>query len=524
MNVTRQNDKIHKMKNLKSTLAVIACLVISFSATAKTYDIKQLGANHKGEKSCTELINKTIQKASAKGGGTIYFPAGTYKTGAIEMADNITLYLEAGATLSFTTDFDEYIPFKKVRWEGIFMNTFKPLIYGDSIKNVAIKGEGVLEGNGEAWWEAVKNEQHKIWRDGSLGELNKYQQMWGNQNIGLQVDAYYAKSMEHLFFRPPFLQFLESQNIQITGVTFRNSPFWTINPVGCENLLIDGIVIDNPDDGWNTDGINPSSCKNVRISNCKISVGDDCVTIKSGRDGNGRDYGKPCENITISNCIMLAGHGGVVIGSEMSGGVKNITITGCVFDGTDAGIRLKSSRGRGGVVENIRVDNIIMRNIQKTAFIFNLYYDKDATPERFSERTPTFRNIHISNVTGVDVNAAGDLHGIEEMPITNVSLSNIQMESKTGFKATLGTGIEFHNVDISTEMGASIMVKNCNTVVLDDVRSKAPHDGVNVIEVSDSKNVFLNNAFPRVSTPNYIELDETQFVKGGNNCFVNLKE
>ncbi|MFV0364952.1 MAG: glycoside hydrolase family 28 protein [Mangrovibacterium sp.] len=512
------------MRSIKSLVLFFAFVVLTFSAHAKTYDMKRLGANNKGTKSCTALINKTIQKASEKGGGTIYFPAGTYLTGAIEMADNITLYLEAGATLSFTTDFDEYLPFKKVRWEGIFMSTFKPLIYGDSLKNVAIKGEGVLEGNGEAWWEAVKQEQYKIWREGSLGELNKYQKMWGDQNIGLQVDAYYGKSMEHLFFRPPFLQFLESENIQIKGVTFRNSPFWTINPVGCENLLIDGITIDNPDDGWNTDGINPSSCKNVRIANCKISVGDDCVTIKSGRDGNGRDYGKACENITISNCIMLAGHGGVVIGSEMSGGVKNVTITGCVFDGTDAGIRLKSSRGRGGVVENIRVDNIIMRNIQKKAFIFNLYYDKDQTPERLSVRTPSFRNIHISNVTGVDVNVAGYLHGIEEMPVSNVSLSNIQMEAKRGFHCELGTDIEFHNVDIATEIGPSLVVKNCKTVVLDDVRTKEPHDGSSVIEVSDSENVFLNNAFPRVITPKYIKLDDKQFVKGGNNCLVNVKE
>ncbi len=511
------------MRKFKVLFVFLSFIMLTFTVNAKTYNMQKLGANSKGKKLCTELINKTIQKASKKGGGTIYFPSGTYLTGAIEMANNITLHLEAGATLSFTTDFNEYLPFKKVRWEGIFMHTFKPLIYGDSLKNVTIKGEGVLNGNGEAWWNEVKEQQYKIWREGSLGELNKYQKMWGEQNIGLKVDAYYGKSLEHMFFRPPFLQFTESENIKITGVTFKDSPFWTINPVGCEALLIDGITIDNPDEGWNTDGINPSSCKNVRISNCKISVGDDCVTIKSGRDGDGRDYGKACENITINNCIMLAGHGGVVIGSEMSGGVKNITITGCVFDGTDAGIRLKSSRGRGGVVENIRVDNIIMRNIQKTAFIFNLYYDKDQIPERVSERTPIFRNIHINNVTGVDINSAGNLHGIEEMPVANVSLSNIQMEAKTGFHVELGSDIEFHNVDIATQEGASLIVKNCKTVVLDDVRSKKPHEGSFVIEVSNSENVFLNNAFPRVQTNKYIETDEKQFVEGGNNSLVNVK-
>ncbi|MFV0521688.1 MAG: glycoside hydrolase family 28 protein [Mangrovibacterium sp.] len=508
------------MRRVKSLFMLVVFTVLATTVNAKMYNMKNLGANAKGNKLCTKLINKTIQKASERGGGTIYFPAGTYVTGAIEMADNITLYLEAGAVLSFTTDFEEYLPFKKVRWEGIFMNTFKPLIYGDSLKNVAIKGEGVLEGNGKVWWDTVKQEQYKIWREGSIGEPNKYQKMWGDQNIGLKVDAYYGKSLQHRFFRPPFVQFLASENIQITGVTFKDSPFWTINPVGCENLLIDGITINNPDDGWNTDGINPSSCKDVRISNCKISVGDDCVTIKSGRDGDGRAYGKPCENITISNCIMLAGHGGVVIGSEMSGGVKNITITGCVFDGTDAGIRLKSSRGRGGVVENIRINNIIMRNIQKIAFIFNLYYDKDQTPEQVSERTPIFRNIHIDNVTGVDVNVAGKLHGIEEMPVSNISLSNIQMEAKTGFHAELGNDIEFHNVDIATEKGASLTVRNCKRVVLDDVRSKNPHQDSYVIEVEDTENVFLWNNYPRVATPRYIKGDSSQFTVG-NTTIVN---
>ncbi len=500
------------MNYLRKYAPFLFLLFIASMASAKNYNIKELGADTTGKEICTQLINNTISEASNKGGGTIYFPAGTYNTGAIEMKSNITLHLEAGATLSFTTDFDEYLPFRRIRWEGTFMNTFKPLIYGDNLENIAIKGEGVLEGNGEAWWDAVKQEQYKIWGKGSIGEPNKYQKMWKEQNEDIEVEPYYTKSLEHNFFRPPFLQFFESKNIQITGVTFNNSPFWTLNPVGCENILIDGIVINNPDDGWNTDGINPSSCKNVLISNCRVSVGDDCITIKSGRDKDGRNYGKACENITISNCIMLAGHGGVVIGSEMSGGVNNVTITGCIFDGTDAGIRLKSSRGRGGIVENIRVDNIIMRNIQKTAFIFNLFYDKEQEAEEFSERTPIFRNIHISNVTAVDINQAGKLHGIEEMPIQNISLSNIQMEAKTGFDCKVGVGIEFHNVDIATQEGSSFIIKDCSGVVLNDVRSKSPHNDSYVVEVEDCNNVFRLNNYPRVHTPKYMKGNKKQFV------------
>lgn len=170
----------------------------------------------------------------------------------------------------------------------------------------------------------------------------------------------------------------------------------------------------------------------MRISDCFISVGDDCITIKSGRDADGRKYGKPCQNLTITNCIMLSGHGGVVIGSEMSGGVKRVAISNCVFDGTDAGIRLKASRGRGGVVEDIRVDNIVMKNIGRNAFIFDLFYDKLSKPEPVSERTPVFRNIHLSNITGSDVKQIGYIKGIEEMPINELSFSNINMEAEKG--------------------------------------------------------------------------------------------
>ena len=177
-------------------------------------------------------------------------------------------------------------------------------------------------------------------------------------------------------------------------MTFQNSPFWTINPEFCDNVTISGITIFNPHSP-NTDGINPSSCKNVHISNCHISVGDDCITIKSGRDEDGRKYGRPTENVTITNCTMLSGHGGVVIGSEMSGGIKKITISNCVFDGTDRGIRIKSARGRGGIVEDIRVDNVVMNTIKEEAFIMDLFYDKSNAVEPVSERTPIFRNIHI---------------------------------------------------------------------------------------------------------------------------------
>ena len=216
---------------------------------------------------------------------------------------------------------------------------------------------------------------------------------------------------------------LYCKNIRIEGIKSRNSHLWTINPQFGDNVAVRGVTLINPKSP-NTDGINPESCRNVHISDCHISVGDDCITIKSGRDAQARNIGVPCENITITNCTMMSGHGGVVIGSDMSGGVKRVTISNCVFDGTDRGIRLKSTRGRGGVVEDIRISNIVMNNISKEALVFNLKYSK-MPQEAFSERTPVFRNVFVSGVSVRDVNTPIKVVGLEEAPITDIVLRDI---------------------------------------------------------------------------------------------------
>lgn len=503
---------------MKKLLVILAFLSLALASNAAIYDIAKLGAHTNGEKKCTEIISKAIEKATNDGGGTIYFPAGTYLTGPIELKSNITVHLEAGALIQFTNDFDDYLPYVKVRYEGIFMQTFKPLFYAVDAENIAITGEGTIDGNGKTWWTSIMNVMIDVRKNGKVSEPNKYQQMWVDQNPDL-VDSKYGKNQ---FFRPPFIQFLECKNVAIKDITIKNSPFWTVNPVGCDDVLISGITIENPDDGYNTDGVNPSSCSNVRISDCFISVGDDCITIKSGRDEYGRDYGKPCENITVTNCVMLAGHGGVVIGSEMSGGVKNVTISNCVFDGTDNGIRLKSARGRGGVVENIQVSNIVMRDIKKIGFIFNLFYDRGTSVEPVTERTPVFRNIHISDVTGVNMKQAGALTGIEEMPVEEISLSNVRMKADKGFIAQTGKNLYFSNVDISTKEGPSFAFTDCHGVILNDIRSGAPLAETPVLSVENSSSVFINNCIPMVSTDVFSTIKESK-VEWGSNNFKNVK-
>ncbi len=399
-----------------------------FYLSAALIDMKKAGANASGKKLITALINKTIDKLNANGGGTLFFPAGTYLTGSIKMKSNITLHLEAGATLLFSDNFDDYLPYVEMRYEGVMMKSFTPLIYAVDAENITIKGEGTLEGQGKKWWDELFKVMIDL-KDNGVRDVNKYQKMWDEANdvngLYAETNEDYIGTLQRRFFRPPFIQTLRCKNIKIEGITIQNSPFWTVNPQFSENIKISGITINNPKSP-NTDGINPESCKNVHISDCHISVGDDCITIKSGRDLQGRRLGVPCENITITNCTMLSGHGGVVIGSEMSGSVRNITISNCVFDGTDRGIRLKSTRGRGGVVENIRVNNIVMRNIQREAIILDLKYSK-MPEEPVSDRTPIFRNVHISNLTGVDVRIPIYIRGLEESPITDITISNIDI-------------------------------------------------------------------------------------------------
>lgn len=414
---------------LKHFLSVIMLLAVTTTALAERVDMKQAGAVTDGTTVNTRLINSTIERLAGEGGGTLFFPAGRYLTGPIRLKSNITLELEAGATLLFSTNFDDYLPFVEVRHEGVMMKSFCPLIYATDAENITIKGEGTLDGQGKAWWDEFFKVLIDL-RDNGKRDVNKYQPLFEKENdvkkIASETNEDWHGTLDRRFFRPPFIQPIRCKNVRIEGVKIINSPFWTVNPEFCDNVTVDGVTIHNVDSP-NTDGINPESCRNVHISNCHISVGDDCITIKSGRDLQARNIGAACENITVTNCTMLSGHGGVVIGSEMSGGVRRVTITNCVFEGTDRGIRLKSTRGRGGIVEDIRISNIVMKDIKKEALTFNLKYSR-MPQEPKSERTPVFRNIHISGVTVVDVNVPIQIVGLEEAPISDIVLRDIQIK------------------------------------------------------------------------------------------------
>lgn len=421
------------------------------------FNITDFGAVPDGKTLCTEAFKQAVKKCEEAGGGTIYVPAGKFLTGAIQLASNTNLHIDAGAVVLFSQDPEDY-PIVHSRWEGEEGDVYSPLIYGENIENVSITGFGTLDGQGERWW--------RMHLDNKL----KYP-------------------------RPRFICFQQSERVLIEGVKIINSPAWTINPIRCNNVVVDGITIKNPADSPNTDGINPDSCRNVRISNCYISVGDDCIAIKSGVE-----YGKyriPCENITITNCTMLDGHGGVVIGSEMSGSIRYITISNCVFDGTDRGIRIKSRRGRGGAVEDIRVNNVIMKKVM-CPLVMNLYYFcgkggkddivKDKNPKPVNEGTPAFRRIHLSNVTARDAGAcAGFFYGLPEMPIEDISFHNVYVHMAEDAKPDIPAMMDdlepmkkqgiflsnvknaiFNNVKITNHEGKAFTIENCEDIKIID--------------------------------------------------------
>jgi polygalacturonase len=484
-----------------------AILAAFFVKGQEFYNVLKFGAKNDSSALATKAIAAAIAAASKKGGGTIFFPAGKYLTGPIHLKSNITIFIDAGAELHFSDNFDHYLPMVQSRWEGTDVVNFSPLFYAYKAENIAITGRGLINGHGKKWWDFSEGYNEKNPRSKWQLEFDRL-----NKDI-LRPDL--PGWVERGFLRPPFIQPMYCKNVLIEGITIINSPFWTVNPEFCENVTITKVTINNPRSP-NTDGINPESCKYVHISDCHISVGDDCITIKSGKDRSGRKMATPAENYTITNCTMLSGHGGVVIGSEMSGDVKKITISNCVFDGTDRGIRIKTARGRGGIVEEIRVTNIIMKNIRDQAIVMDMQYAK-TNPEPVSERTPRFRNIHFSNITA-QTKQAVFLNGLAEMPIEDVSFYDVQFDAETGIVIKEAKNIALHQVRVTTKQGHAINAENVEDLEIDGLKT-LHHSDFPLISLTNIKNALVHNCWPTGKTAIFLAVKgkETKDIKVINN-------
>jgi polygalacturonase len=404
---------------------------------AAVFDIRDFGAIADGKSKATSAIRQAIAQASSRGGGTVLVPPGHWLTGPIHLASNINLHVSEGAVLAFSQEFADYLPPVLTRWEGLELYNYSPLIYARDCENVAITGQGKLDGRGQAWWPWKTTQREAAAR---LYEMASH---------GVPTAERVLASEGGL--RPSFVQTVGCKNVLIEGVTLSNGPFWTIHPVYSENVIVRRVRVETT--GPNNDGCDPDSSRNVLIEDSFFSTGDDCVVIKSGLNEDGWRVGKPSENIVVRRLHGEHGHGGVVIGSEMSGGVRNVWVTDSEFFGTDRGLRIKSMRGRGGVIENVYYDHVRHRDIRMMVVELTSFYasstlkPKTATP-------PTIRNIHVSNVSARGAKQAIDIVGLPELPVSDVSFENVDIVADQGLRCVDCRNVTFKNTRLRSPSGA----------------------------------------------------------------------
>jgi polygalacturonase len=357
------------------------------------FDPRSFGARADGAGADGPAIQAAIDAAGARGGGRVVLDGGVFLSGALVMRQGVELRVERGAVLRASEDPRDF-PLVAARWEGSTRSVHASLISGSGLRGLALGGGGTIDGRGGPWWSSF--------REGRL-----------------------------LAPRPRLISFEDCEDLLIEDLRLVDSPSWTVNPVRCRGVVIRGLRIRNPADSPNTDGINPDSCRTVLIEGCQISVGDDCITLKSGSEAEAPELKGPCRDIVVANYLLEAGHGGIVVGSEMSGGVSNLLVSNCVFRGTDRGIRIKSRRGRGGIIEDLRFSNLVMEDVA-CPLAMNLRYhcgakgdpvvaDRSARP--LGPGTPRVRRVSIDGLSAKGATtAAAWIEGLAEAPIEDLRL------------------------------------------------------------------------------------------------------
>lgn len=463
-----------------------------------SFYITKYGAKADGITLNTNSINSAINDCSKKGGGVVIITAGFWLTGPIELKSNVNLHLQKNALLQFTDDFNQY---KLVagNWEGLSQMRNQSPLSATNANNIAITGFGIIDGNGDAWRMVKKDKLTETqWKKliSSGGVLSEDKKTWypseksfkGSKlknpgEITADKSDEFYKSVKD-FLRPNLLVFTKCRQILLEGVTFQNSPAWCLHPLMCEDLTVRNVYVKNPWYAQNGDGIDVESCKNVLIENSTFDVGDDGICIKSGRDEAGRKRGMPTENLIARNCTVYHAHGGFVIGSEMSGGARNLVVENCTFIGTDIGLRFKTTRGRGGVVENIFINNISMKDIVGEAILFDMYYaaqdpiplagEKREPPKvetlPVTEATPQFKNFYIKNIVCNGAEKAIFVRGLPEMSVKNVVMENMIIQANKGLDMTEGADIVLKNVNLITKDINPVMnIHNSRNITLNKI-------------------------------------------------------
>lgn len=477
--------------------------------------ITEYGAIGDGLTKNSEAFKEAIKQVNAKGGGKVIVPRGVWLTGPITLLSHVNLHLEDGALIIFSKDKDDY-PLVETSFEGL--NTVRCLspINAYQVENIAITGKGTIDGSGEVWRAVKKGKMTEgQWNDlVKSGGIVEGSNWYPSQSF---LDGYKASSSFNVpdvtdrqelekmkdFLRPVMVSIRESKRVLLDGPTFQNSPAWNIHPLMSEDVIIRNLSVRNPWYSQNGDGLDLESCKNVLIYNNTFDVGDDAICIKSGKDKDGRDRAFPTENVIIKNNIVYHGHGGVTVGSEMSSGVKNVHVSECTFMGTDIGLRFKSTRGRGGVVENIWISDIDMIGIPTEAIGFNMFYtgnspiieeDQSADDEKrqenlvpVTEETPIFRNISMKNITVTDSETAAFFMGLPEMKLENVRLENAVLNAKKGITAIDAEGLQLINVVVSGTEEVPLTVYNSQNVQIQGFKfEENGKPGLRVLGTSDN--------------------------------------
>ena len=468
----------------------------------------------------TNAFAKAMDALAAKGGGRLIVPKGIWFTGPIVFRSNINMHLEKGAVILFSPDFNLY-PIVETIFEGLDTRRCQSPISGRNLVNVAITGQGSINGYGEAWRPLKKNKvTASQWKKMiGAGGVVKNNDTWypsessfkGSQISDMNVPRQNLTEQEWLeikdFLRPVMVSFIECKNVYLQGVLFENSPSWNLHPLMCENVILDGLFVRNPGYSQNGDGLDLESCRNSIIVNCTFDVGDDGICIKSGKDEPGRRRARPTENVIVDNCKVFQGHGGFVVGSEMSGGVRNISVKNCQFLGTDVGLRFKSTRGRGGVVENIYISDIYMFNIETESFLFDLYYggksavetleDGDVTPTEekllpVTEETPVFRNIFVKNLVSRNARRAMLFNGLPEMKINNIQIEDINITAQYGAELSNSKDIVFKNVHIVPQNGSALILKDVENFISENFTYPAGIENPIDFQGNGNSNIFIS--------------------------------
>lgn len=507
--------------------------------------ITKLGAKGDAYTLNTRFIQGAIDQLSAKGGGVVVVPSGMFLTGPIVLKNNINLHIAAGATLLFSADKSLY-PLVEANWEGLPQMRNQSPISATGAVRIAITGKGIVDGNGDAWRMVKKDKLTESgWKKlvNSGGVLSEDKKTWypsasalkGAQLsqpgvISPEKNAAYYESVKD-FLRPNMVLFTRCKDVLLEGVVFQNSPAWCLHPLMCENLVVKGIIVRNPWYAQNGDGIDVESCKNVLIEDALFDVGDDALCMKSGRDAAGRARAMPTQNVMIRNCVVYAAHGGFVIGSEMSGGVRDIEVANCTFIGTDIGLRFKTTRGRGGLVENIFIHDITMKDIPGEAILFDMYYAaRDPIPLAGEERalpkveklpvdetTPIFKKFLIRDVYVNGAAKAIFVRGVPEMHVQDVVMENMVFQTKGGLDIQEASGLVFRNILVSVSgKGPAVDIIQSDRLLFDRFQFKS--NAVPGVRISGDqcKNISILNS-------NTKDLKEISFELGASSSAVQIK-